>query len=58
MVKDNHHETDIIDSNPIKSLKIIIVIILKNNFCLMKLKVFFFLSFFGKLKVSLIIGGI
>lgn len=39
MVKDNHHETDIIDSNPIKSLKIIIVIILKRKiFSLMKLR--------------------
>ena len=39
MVKDNHHETDIIDSNPIKSLKIIIVIILERKiFSLMKLK--------------------
>lgn len=39
MVKDNHHETYIIDSNPIKSLKIIIVIILERKiFSLMKLK--------------------
>ena len=39
MVKDNHHETDIIDSNPIKSLKIIIVIILKRKILsLMKLR--------------------
>ena len=39
MVKDNHHETGIIDSNPIKSLKIIIVIILERKiFSLMKLK--------------------
>ena len=39
MVNDNHHETDIIDSNPIKSLKIIIVIILKRKiFSLMKLR--------------------
>ena len=39
MVKDNHHETDIIDSNPIKSLKIIIVIILKIKILsLMKLR--------------------
>ena len=39
MVKDNHHETDIIDSNPIKSLKIIIVIILERKiFSLMKLR--------------------
>ena len=39
MVKYNHHETDIIDSNPIKSLKIIIVIILKRKiFSLMKLR--------------------
>ena len=39
MVKDNYRETDIIDSNPIKSLKIIIVIILKRKiFSLMKLR--------------------
>ena len=39
MVNDNHHETDTIDSNPIKSLKIIIVIILKRKiFSLMKLR--------------------
>ena len=61
MVKDNHHETYIIDSNPIKSLKIIIVInsnYIKKQFLFNEIKSFFFKSFFGKLKVSLIIGGI
>ena len=42
MVKDNHHETGIIDSNPIKSLKIIIVInsnyIKKKNFLFNEIK--------------------
>ena len=42
IVKDNHHETGIIDSNPIKSLKIIIVInsnyIKKKNFLFNEIK--------------------
>lgn len=54
MVKDNHHETDTIDSNSIKSLKIIIVInsncIKKKNFQFNEIKSFFFYLFINILE--------